>query len=58
MYFFQNFSLKDAIRNVQENRVGLKLHGAHQFLAYDFSVNLFENNINTLNKNTQNSRQS
>lgn len=42
MYVFQNLAFKDAIRNVNENLlvVGLKLHGIHQLLAYENSVNL------------------
>jgi hypothetical protein len=40
MCVFQDFALKDVIRNVQENRVGQKLHGTHQLLDYENSVNL------------------
>jgi hypothetical protein len=48
-----NFSLQYAIRTVQENQVGLKLSGAHQFLAYADDVNLLGDNIGTINKNTE-----
>jgi hypothetical protein len=33
--------------------VGLKLNGAHQFLAYANDVNLLVDNIDTIKKNTE-----
>jgi hypothetical protein len=48
-----NFALEYAIRKAQENRAGLKLNGTHQLLAYADDVNLLEDNIYTINKNTQ-----
>jgi hypothetical protein len=48
-----NFALKYAIRNVQDNQMGLKLNGTNQLLAYGDDVNLLGDNINTINKNTQ-----
>jgi hypothetical protein len=48
-----NFSLEYAIKKVQENQVGLKLHRTHQLLAYADEVNLLGDNIHTVNKNTE-----
>jgi hypothetical protein len=42
-----NFALEYVIRKVQENQVGLKLNGTHQFLAYADDVNLLRDNIDT-----------
>jgi hypothetical protein len=50
---FFNFTLEYAIRNVQENRVGLEFNETHQLLAYDDDVNVLGNNIDTINKNTE-----
>jgi hypothetical protein len=47
-----HFALEYAIMKVQENQVGLKLNGTHQFLAYADDVNLLGDNINTMEKST------
>jgi hypothetical protein len=44
-----NVTLKYTIRNV-EYKVGLKLNGTHQLLAYADDVNLLEDNIDTINE--------
>jgi hypothetical protein len=46
-----NFSLESTIRKVQEDQVGLKLNGTHQFLAYA-DVNLLGGNMDIMKKNT------
>jgi hypothetical protein len=43
-----NFALDYAIRKVQENQVGLKLHGTHQLLVYADDVNLLGDSIDTM----------
>jgi hypothetical protein len=48
-----NFSLKYAIRNIQENQVELKLNRTRQLLAYADDVNLLGDNIDTIMKNTE-----
>jgi hypothetical protein len=50
-----NFPLEYTIRKVQENQVGLKLNGTHQLLAYAEDVNLLEDNIDMINKDTETS---
>jgi hypothetical protein len=48
-----NSAIEYDIGKVQENRVGLKLNGTHQLLAYADDVILLGDNIDTINKNTE-----
>jgi hypothetical protein len=50
---FFNFALQYGIRKDQENQVGLKLNETHQLLVYADDVNLLDDNITTIKKNTQ-----
>jgi hypothetical protein len=52
-HWFQ-LCLEYAIREVQENHVGLKLNWTHQLLVYVDDVNLLGDNTDTTKK-TQNS---
>jgi sorting nexin-29 len=48
-----NFALEYVIRKIQETQVGLKLNWQYQFLAYADDVNLLEDNIETVKRNTE-----
>ena len=47
-----NFSLKYAIRKVQETRLGLDMNTTHQLLAYADDANLTGDDIRTIEKNS------
>jgi hypothetical protein len=50
---FCNFLLEYAIRKIQENQMRQKLNGTHQLLVCADDVNLLENNITIIKKNTE-----
>ena len=48
-----NFALEYAIRRIQDNRIGLELHGKHQLLVYADGVNMLGENLQTVRKNAE-----
>jgi hypothetical protein len=48
-----NVPVEHAIRRVHVNRLGLKLNGTYQILAYDDGMNILGRNIETIKRNTE-----
>jgi hypothetical protein len=48
-----NFVSEYAIRSIQEDQEGLKFNGTRQFFTYADNVNIVEENIDSIKKNTE-----
>ena len=48
-----NFALECAIRRVQANHDGLKLHGTYQLLVYAHVVNMLGGSVHTIKENAE-----
>jgi hypothetical protein len=48
-----NFALEYAIRRIQANHEHMKLNGTHQLLVYVHDVNILDQSIHTIRKNTK-----
>jgi hypothetical protein len=46
--FFVNFTLEYAVKKVEENWHGLKLHGTHQLLIHACDVTVLDENTNSI----------